>query len=217
MTSRLRFRWLQTGLLVLAFVFLGLWSWSHLESRGFQSAESRRLEAALRDAESDPRSASPAAFVVLPAPEPSKHAKEPGGVLGRIEIPRLHITAIVAEGSDVKTLERAVGHITSTALPGSPGNSALAGHRDTFFRGLGGVRVDDVIRIVTLERTYTYRVEWSLVVEPRRVDVLDSTATRSLTLITCYPFAFVGHAPQRFVVRATQVDAVAGSVTPQVE
>jgi sortase A len=127
-------------------------------------------------------------------------------VLGRIEIPRLGITAIVAEGSDAKTLKRAVGHISSTELPGSPGNCALAGHRDTFLRGLGGVRVNDVIRIVTLERTYTYQVEWSEVVVPRRIDVLDSTATRSLTLITCYPFAFVGHAPQRFVVRARQVE-----------
>ena len=99
----------------------------------------------------------------------------------------------------------------STALPGRPGNCALAGHRDTFLRGLGGVRVNDVIRVVTLERTYTYQVEWSVVVEPRRVDVLDSTATRSLTLVTCYPFRFIGHAPQRFVVRARQVDPVASA------
>jgi sortase A len=134
-------------------------------------------------------------------------------VIGRIEIPRLHIGAIVAEGADVGTLRRAVGHIPSTARPGSPGNCALAGHRDTFLRGLGAVRSRDVIRVVTTDRTYTYRVEWSAVVEPRRVDVLDSTATRSLTLITCYPFVFAGHAPRRFVVRARQVDAGACSTT----
>jgi len=131
-----------------------------------------------------------------------------GSAIGRIEIPRLRIGAIVAEGSDLQTLKHAVGHITSTALPGSPGNCALAGHRDTFLRGLGRIRVNDLIRVVTPERAYTYQVEWTEVVEPHHVEVLDSTATRSLTLITCYPFAFVGHAPRRFVVRARQVQEV---------
>jgi sortase A len=129
-------------------------------------------------------------------------------VLGRVEIPRLGISAIVADGTDAKTLGRAVGHIPTTALPGRPGNCALAGHRDTFLRGLGGVRPRDVIRVVTLEGTYAYQVAWTEVVDPRRVDVLDSTATRSLTLVTCYPFVFVGHAPKRFVVRATQITQV---------
>jgi len=126
-------------------------------------------------------------------------------LLGRIEIPRLHIAAIVAEGADAATLRRAVGHIPSTARPGSPGNCALAGHRDTFLRPLAGVRVNDRIQIVTLRGTYTYEVAWTEVLDPRRIEVLDSTATRSLTLVTCYPFEFVGHAPQRFVVRAKQV------------
>lgn len=132
-------------------------------------------------------------------------------VLGRIEIPRLHISALVAEGADTKTLGRAVGHVPFTARPGSPGNCALAGHRDTFLRGLGDVRRSDVVLVVTADGTYTYQVEWSAVVEPRRVDVLDSTATRSLTLVTCYPFVYVGHAPQRFVVRARQVETSASS------
>ena len=213
MTSRLRFRWLQRGFLVLGLLLLALWSKTYVESRGFQSAESKKLEAALREAESGQSKVglSNAAFVGPPASDPPEHATEQEGVLGRVEIPRLRITAMVAEGTDVKTLRRAVGHITSTALPGDAGNCALAGHRDTFLRGLGGVRVNDVIRIVTLEHTYTYQVEWSEVVEPRRVDVLDSTDTRSLTLVTCYPFAFVGRAPQRFIVRARQVEEVAGS------
>ena len=72
------------------------------------------------------------------------------------------------------------------------------------------MRLDDVIRIVTPEQTYTYRVDWMEVVEPRRVDLLNPTAARSLTLITCYPFEFVGVAPRRFVVRARQVEDVAG-------
>ena len=212
MTPHLRIRWLQRGLLVLGLLLVALWGKSYLESRGFQSAESKKLDAALRAAVSGPSEAAPTivAFVGSPTSDPPKQATEQGGVLGKIAIPRLHITAIVAEGTDARTLGRAVGHIPSTALPGRPGNCALAGHRDTFLRGLGGVRVNDVIRIVTLERTYTYQVEWSVVVEPQRVQVLDSTATRSLTLVTCYPFAFVGHAPQRFVVRARQVEEVSG-------
>ena len=211
MTTRPRFRWLETGFLILGVLLLGLWSKTYFETRGFQSAESRKLDAALREAESRPRGAAPSHNAAFVGPRGSVPATGEKGVLGRIEIPRLRITAIVAEGVDVKTLQRAVGHVTSTALPGGPGNCALAGHRDTFFRGLGGVGVNDVIRIVTLERTYTYQVEWSAVVEPRRVDLLDSTATRSLTLVTCYPFVFVGHAPQRFVVRARQIETFTGS------
>jgi sortase A len=213
-TSHRRFRWLQGGLLVFGSLFLGLWSKTNFESTGFQSVESRRLEAALRQGEADPwegvRSYAAVVGGAVLDPQP---VIERDGVLGRVEIPRLRITAIVAEGADTKTLRHAVGHISSTALPGRPGNCALAGHRDTFLRGLGEVRVSDVIRVVALEGTYTYAVEWTAVVEPTMVQVLDSTATRSLTLVTCYPFSFVGHAPQRFVVRARQVEAVAESWT----
>ncbi len=213
MTPRPRFRWLQNGFLIAGILLLALWTRAYVESRGFQSGESRKLDAALRKAESGVSGAatSKAAFIGAPALGLVNPIARPQGTLGRIEIPRLGIKAIVAEGSDMKTLDRAVGHLTYTALPGSPGNCALAGHRDTFLRGLGGVRVDDVIRIVTLERTHTYEVEWTEVVKPNRVDVLDSTASRSLTLVTCYPFKFVGRAPLRFVVRARQVEAVAGN------
>lgn len=214
MTPRSRFRWLQRGLVILGLALLAQWSKTSCDSRGFQAAESGKLEAALRDSESvsPERVTGFAAFVGAPAPDAPKPTADQERVLGRIEIQRLRVAAIIAEGTDAKTLQRAVGHITSTARPGEPGNCALAGHRDTFLRGLRGVRVDDVIHVVTRERTYTYRVEWSVVVEPRRVDVLDSTATRSLTLVTCYPFEFIGQAPQRFVVRAKQVEAVADSL-----
>jgi sortase A len=210
MKTRLRFRWLQRVLLVLGFLFLGLWSMSYLEARGFQAAESKEFEAALREAAAGQSDAARVrAFIGPPASAAPKRGKASEGVLGKIEIPRLRIAAIIAEGVDARTLKHAVGHVPSTALPGRPGNCALAGHRDTFLRGLGGVRAGDVIRVVTLERTYTYRVEWGVVVEPRRVDVLDSTDARSLTLVTCYPFEYIGHAPQRFVVRARQDGPVA--------
>ena len=199
---------------MLGLLLLASWSRNALESRGYQSAESNKLDAVLLGAGSERPEAGAfaVASVGAPAPGAANRASRPAalgpGVLGRIEIPRLRIAAMVAEGVDMKTLGRAVGHITSTARPGSPGNCALAGHRDTFLRGLKGVRINDIIRVVTLDQTYTYRVEWGRVVEPYRVDVLDSTAIRSLTLITCYPFEFVGHAPRRFVVRARQVEAV---------
>lgn len=208
MIMRHGFRWLQGGLLILGLLLVGHSSTTAIQAYRFQAATSGAFDIALRDAAAAPSvtTGSQAQVAAPPAAEPSQRAAEPGTVLGRIEIPRLRMTAMVAEGVDERTLGRAVGHVPSTAQPGGAGNCGLAGHRDTFLRGLGKVRVDDVIHIVMLEDTIRYRVEWTEIVEPRRVDVLDSTATRSLTLVTCYPFAFVGHAPQRFIVRARQVE-----------
>jgi len=201
MTSHALLRWLQRGFLLLGLLLLAAWSQTAHESHSFQSAESVKLEMALGYVASSPDRAP----LVASSAFDSSRLRELGPVLGRIEISRLHMSAIIAEGVDQKTLGRAIGHISWSALPGSPGNCALAGHRDTFLRGLAGVRVDDCIQIVTLGGTYTYEVVWTEVLDPRRIEVLDSTATRSLTLVTCYPFDFVGHAPQRFVVRAKQV------------
>lgn len=212
MAPSLQFRWLQRAFLVLGLFLLMLWSGALLDSHAFQLVQSQAFEAALREAGPVPPVSAPrTAAAVEPDESGPRDAAEPEAVLGRIVIPRLRITAMVAEGVDTRTLGRAVGHIPSTALPGRPGNCGLAGHRDTFLRGLGKVRVDDVIRIVTLGGTYRYQVEWTEIVEPERVDVLDSTATRSLTLVTCYPFAYVGRAPHRFVVRARQLETIARS------
>jgi sortase A len=192
-------RWIERGLLIVGLVLLAVWFKIDRDERAFQATATKGLEAALREG----------AIVGPPAPGAAPAGTRSialeKGVLGRLEIPRLKISAMVAEGTDDQVLGRAVGHIGSTALPGRPGNVALAGHRDTFLRGLGEVRENDVIRFVTLRGTYVYRVEWSAVVEPGRVDVLDSTATPSMTLVTCYPFQAVGPAPERFVVRARQV------------
>lgn len=207
MITRSRFRWLQGGLLILGLLLLGRSSTTAIEAYRFQSATSRAFDMDLLDAAGVPSvtGGDPAASVA-PEAEPRRLEAEPGAVLGRIEIPRLRLSAMIAEGVDTRTLGRAVGHVPSTGWPGGAGNCGLAGHRDTFLRGLGEVGVGDVIRIVTLERTTRYRVEWTEIVEPTRVDVLDPTAIPSLTLVTCYPFAFVGHAPQRFIVRATRVE-----------
>lgn len=212
MNSRTRLRWLHRGSLLIGVVLLALWSGAWLESYAFQASESKKLEAARIERAFAPSAADVnvhAAFIGPPEAGAKLRTRERTDALGRIEIPRLGITAIVAQGVDDKTLKRAVGHVAWTALPGRPGNCALAGHRDTFFRGLGDVRKYDWIRIVTPERTLTYQVAWTEVVDPSRVDLLDSTDTRALTIVTCYPFKFVGRAPKRFVVRALQVESIA--------
>jgi sortase A len=124
----------------------------------------------------------------------------------RMAIPRLRIAAIVEEGIDNRTLNLAVGHIPYTALPGRPGNVGLAAHRDTLFRNLKDIRADDEITLTTLDREYAYRVAWFKVVNPSDVAVLEPTAgEETLTLVTCYPFYFVGDAPKRFIVRAHRI------------
>jgi sortase A len=127
-------------------------------------------------------------------------------VLGRVEIPRLGVRAIIREGADEQTLARAVGLIPGGARPGEVGNTVLAGHRDTFFRPLRKIRVDDRIRILVPPDTYEYRVDSLRVVSPKETSVLDSNGVEELTLITCYPFRYIGPAPDRFIVSASRVN-----------
>jgi sortase A len=126
-------------------------------------------------------------------------------VIGRLEIPRLNIAAMVREGADEGTLSRAVGHIPGTALPGKAGNVGLAGHRDTFFRALRNIHADDVIELETTAGTYRYLVKSTRIVTPRDVSVLNASGGETLTLVTCYPFYYVGSAPKRFIVHATLI------------
>ena len=132
-------------------------------------------------------------------------ASSPGSLIGRLEVPRIRLSAMVLEGDDSGTLRVAVGHIPGTALPAQSGNIGIAGHRDTFFRGLRKVRKNDVIRLSTPAGSYAYRVESVGVVGPTNTEVLEASARPTLTLVTCYPFYFVGSAPDRFIVRAKQV------------
>jgi sortase A len=144
-----------------------------------------------------------AAPALKSAAEPKTAATE---LIGKIVIPRLEISAIVKEGVDKNTLRLAVGHIPSTVLPGQAGNVGLAAHRDTLFRNLKDVREDDVITLITLKKTYIYRVVSLKTVNPSETSVLAGVGDeKTLTLVTCYPFYLVGHAPKRFVVRARQV------------
>lgn len=129
----------------------------------------------------------------------------PSDVLGRLEIPNLHLSVMVREGADSATLRRAVGHIPGTAFPGEIGNVGIAGHRDTFFRPLRKIRVNDPIELETENGNYRYVVESTGIVGPRDVRVLAPARSQTLTLVTCYPFYYVGSAPKRFVVHAALV------------
>ena len=129
-----------------------------------------------------------------------------GTAVGRIEIPRIGVSSIIAEGETDATLRLAVGHIPGTAFPGDDGNTGLAGHRDTYFRRLARIRLHDEIRLTaTGGADSLYRVDSITIVDPGDVSVLESGAVPSVTLVTCYPFHFLGAAPKRFVVRAGRV------------
>jgi sortase A len=141
-------------------------------------------------------------------PMPQGKPPQPSEVIGRLEIPRLNLTVMVREGADGKTLHQAVGHIPGTALPGYAGNVALAGHRDTFFRALRNIKKDDTIELETENGTYRYLVESTDIVGPRDVGVLAASHGQTLTLVTCYPFYYVGSAPKRFIVHAAQVSPI---------
>ncbi len=125
--------------------------------------------------------------------------------LGVLRIPRLRLEAPVLTGSADATLDRGLGHIEETASPGADGNAGIAGHRDGFFRVLKDIAEGDAIELQTLAGRETYRVERIWIVDPEDVSVLDPTPSRSLTLVTCYPFYFVGPAPQRYIVRAVGI------------
>jgi sortase A len=209
-----RLRWLERGLLLVAALCLGFWVFVWLDAAYVQHRDNEILDAA---PDSAPAAALPASapaaqtdslgsFQAAPPPAPLPVAEE-GSLVGRVEIPRLGVSAIILEGVESSTLRRGVGHIPETPLPGSSGNVGLAAHRDSFFRALRDIRKNDTVRVKTLAGTYRYQVEWTRVVEPEQTEVLaaDLTAGPELTLVTCYPFNYVGSAPHRFIVRARQV------------
>lgn len=188
--------------------YVGVRIGAALDQRADAQAFERYVETAARGA---PAADANLAAAPLPAGTPVRPARtsasSPRGVVGKIEIARLGLEAVVREGTDARTLRRAVGHVAHTPLPGAGGNAALAGHRDTFFRPLEHVRRGDQVRVTTTTGTYTYVVRDTRVVDPTDVSVLDPTPADVLTLITCYPFTYVGSAPKRFVVRAARMDS----------
>jgi sortase A len=178
---------LERVLLLVALAALGYVAGTIGGSALYQDYESRQLDEVLRGVRPAPAAGTPAAT---------------RRVLGRLEIPSLGVSTIVREGEDARTLQLAIGHIAGTALPGAHGNMGLAAHRDTFFRRLREINPGDVIRFVAVEGIFTYVVQSTQIVDPDDLWVLDPTSEPALTLVTCYPFTYLGTAPERFIVRA---------------
>lgn len=211
MKKKSSLRWLERALLVVALLCLGAWAYAWLDARYAQYREGKLLdEAASGRPPASVASETDALETFRDGRGRSGRAPE-GTLVGRIEIPRLGVSAIVLEGIGKKTLRRGVGHIPETPLPETGGNVGLAAHRDSFFRELKDVRKDDLITLKTLEGTYEYRVEWTRIVQPKDVEVLADTGVQALTLVTCYPFYYVGSAPERFIVRAVRTEEQAAS------
>ena len=135
-----------------------------------------------------------------------KAPAQPGSrLVGRLEIPKLEVSSIILEGVGSKTLRVGLGHVPGTPWPGQPGNVVIAGHRDTFFRPLRKIEICDEVSVATTAHTYYYQVRSIEIVDPRNVNALRSHNKDELTLITCYPFSYIGPAPKRFVVHAEPV------------
>ncbi|HEX4076786.1 MAG TPA: class D sortase [Candidatus Acidoferrales bacterium] len=132
-------------------------------------------------------------------------ATRSGGPIGKIEVVNLGLSVVVLEGDDAHALRLGAGRIPWTAQPGQAGNIAIAAHRDTFFRPLRNIRQGDFIRLITSAASYTYSVQWTKIVGPHDMEVTAATPGPTLTLITCYPFYYIGAAPNRFVVRAREI------------
>jgi sortase A len=176
---------------------LSYWLGTMFDAQVFQSRLARRL-----DTTSSSRGSVPS---VSQGASATRHEAMTSGLVGRLEIPRLGVSAMVTEGISARALGRGVGHVPHTAFPGERGNVGLAAHRDTYFRGLKDIAQGDRVRFVTPGGIFSYEVEWARVVHPDRIDLLGETVGSALTLVTCYPFHWVGNAPKRFVVRCRPI------------
>jgi sortase A len=176
------FEWLLLGVGVGC---LGTYAYETVEARRFQAEQTAAFE-------------QQAKTPVVPV------RVRTGGLVGMLDVPRLQLRTPVIEGDDMVTLKRSVGHLPDTPLPWQSGNSAIAGHRDGLFRPLKDVKVGDEIRFRTTSDELRYRVTGTSIVMPDDLTVLATQSESTLTLITCYPFYYVGTAPKRFVVHAVR-------------
>ena len=178
--------WMQRLLFGVGIVLLGYSAFVLVDGRLFRNREARELAKFRPD-------------------RPVNVQPVSDGLIGDIVIPRLEVSVPVMEGVDDTTLRRAAGHLPGTRLPGEAGNIAIAAHRDTFFRPLRNIRQSDMITLTTRSGAYRYRVVSIKVVNPSDVSVLKSDGREILTLVTCFPFYFIGAAPKRFIVRAERI------------
>jgi len=172
--------------------FLGVFAYVQVRSAIFNEVQGRHLDEAITAEKAHPSRADTTAPVR-------------GALLGRIDIPRAGISALVVEGAWDKELEMAVGRVVGTARFGEKGTVALAGHRDRHFRGLGKVQDGDTVTVTTPKATFAYLIDSTRVTKPDQVRI-GTSAAHGLTLITCYPFGYLGHAPKRFLVFGHQLD-----------
>jgi sortase A len=188
-TARSRALYVQYALFALGIACLGYVGYKVVEAHSFQREQAAAFTALVESA---------------PAVREGSVSNSPSGLqtLALLEIPRLSISTPVVSGDGAGALDVAVGHLPDTALPWERGNSAFAAHRDGIFRPLRNIRVGDAIRVRTWHGTFTYQVRETRIVKPDDLTVLAPTRTPTLTLITCYPFRYVGHAPRRFIVHA---------------
>ena len=208
--------WLERTLLIVGAVCLGWYGYSSIEAAQFQREQAAVFEHML--------ASSPIAVPPTPAVAPMHPSSPPAAkteafpikrpafvptnpkMIGMLEIPRLKMTTAVMSGDDDKTLKVSAGHLPDTPRPWERGNSAIAAHRDSHFRPLKNIRVGDEIRVRTTRGDLEYRVRDIKIVTPDDLSVLKPTKEDSLTLITCYPFNYIGSAPKRYIVRAERID-----------
>jgi sortase A len=174
-------------------VALGYAGYVVAEARAYQAIQRSKFESASQS-QSQSQSQSE-----------ERHPAIEGSAIGEVKIARLGLSVMFVQGDSPRILRRAVGHISKTALPGERGNVVLTAHRDSFFRPLRNIRQGDAITIETLGGEYQYQVDWTDVVSPSDVRVLEPSSENTLTLVTCFPFYYIGPAPKRFIVRAHQI------------
>jgi sortase A len=189
-------RWVEYLFLGLGVLALGVCALVYFQARFYQAREARQFGT------SRPPIAIPS---LRSRPIPLRLTVRDGSPLSRLDIPRLGISVVVVEGVTTRDLRLGLGHIPGTAFPDEFGNVGIAGHRDTFLRQLRKIHPHDSIILTTLAGSYQYSVDWTRIVKPRDVAVLDPVEEPILTIVTCYPFYWVGSAPERFIVRAKQV------------
>ena len=200
--------WINFGLLGFSFLTLGYLAFVYVDKMSYQAAEEREFDARLAASMAKGRElAETASF----GSSQSQLALYPGehwfsdGSIGRLTIDAADVSVLVGSRSDEVSLRRGAAHIAGTSWPGEPGNLGIAGHRDDVFRGLRHLRVGDHIKLETPRGSFAYAVESLRTVSPERVDVLEPVGYKTMTLVTCYPFDFIGPAPLRYIVRARQL------------
>ncbi|HVB34362.1 MAG TPA: class D sortase [Patescibacteria group bacterium] len=208
--TRLILRWSRYLFFAVGILALSYVGFAMVDARLYQAYQTRRFERALESVKPAIGSVEQVHSRPLPVPAEAgrariKSAAPEGFPLGQIQIRSISLTAMIVEGDNAGVLRRAVGHVPGTALPGQQGNVVIAGHRDTFFRPLRNIRKGDEITLTTLSGSYRYQVDSTEIVGPEDTEVLDDSPGAILTLVTCYPFYYVGPAPKRFIVRAHQI------------